>query len=289
MANRKVGDFSVKNKIVLITGGGSGIGLSFVKLCSSKGARVLIGDLKLTSEADEFIKKTGDGSVVFTQCDVADWKALRAMITTSVEKFGEVPDVYCPCAGIFEPPWSNFWDDTEEESGNYKTLRINVDHPVRLTRLAFRALIGAEKKGVVCLVASGAGLNGVYLAALYCSSKHAVVGLAKSLGPADEEEGVKVVCICPGVVKSPLWEVREDERAKMFNYDPKGSASNTADEIATSMVKMVEDSDYPGGTIMARTHEGEDVVFKGTSQPYPDEGGYVNSVLEKERGVAWKG
>lgn len=90
--------------------------------------------------------------------------------------------------GIFEPPWSNFWDDTEEESGNYKTMRINVDHPVRLTRLAFKALLGANKKGVVVLIASGAGLYGVYLAALYCSSKHAVVGLAKSLGPADEEE-----------------------------------------------------------------------------------------------------
>ena len=122
MANRKVGDFPVKGKVVLITGGGSGIGLSFVKLCHSKGARVLIGDLKLTTEADEFIKKTGDGSVAFTQCDVSDWKALRALITTSVEKFGEVPDVYCPCAGIFEPPWSNFWDDGKSFTNLYLFL-----------------------------------------------------------------------------------------------------------------------------------------------------------------------
>lgn len=184
MVDRKVGDFNLKDKIVLVTGGGSGIGLSFVKLCHSKGAKILIGDLKLTSEADDFIKKTGDGSVLFTQCDVSDWKALRRLITTSVEKFGEVPDVYAPVAGIFEPPWSNFWDDSEEDSGSYKTMKINVDHPVRLTRLAVRALVGANKKGVVCLIASAAGLYGVYLAALYCASKHAVVGLAKSLGPA---------------------------------------------------------------------------------------------------------
>jgi len=84
---------------------------------------VLIGDLKLTTEADAFIKKT-KGAVAFTQCDVSDWKALRRLITTSVEVFGEVPDVYCPCAGIFEPPWSNFWDDTEESSGSYKTIQI---------------------------------------------------------------------------------------------------------------------------------------------------------------------
>lgn len=104
MANRKVGKFPVQDKIVLITGGGSGIGLSFVKLCYLKEAKgILIGDLRLTSEADEFIK-TGDGSVVYSQCDVSDWKALRKLITMSVEKFGEVPDIYCPCAGIFEPP-----------------------------------------------------------------------------------------------------------------------------------------------------------------------------------------
>jgi NAD(P)-dependent dehydrogenase (short-subunit alcohol dehydrogenase family) len=290
MANRKVGEFPVKDKIVLITGGGSGIGLSFVKLCHSKGAKgILIGDLKLTSDADDFIKKTGDGSVVFTQCDVSDWKALRKLITTSVEKFGEVPDIFCPCAGIFEPPWSNFWDDTEEESGSYKTMKINVDHPIRLARLAFRALVGADKKGVIALVASEAGLYGVYLAALYCASKHAIVGLAKSLGPADEEEGVKVVCICPGVVKSPLWEVREDDKAKMFQYSEKDSQSNTPDEIAASMVKMIESEDYLGGTIMSRTFEGEDVVFKGGPQTYAAEGNYVGSVLDKERGVMWKG
>jgi NAD(P)-dependent dehydrogenase (short-subunit alcohol dehydrogenase family) len=247
----------------------------------------LIGDLKLTAEADEIIKKTGDGSVAFTQCDVSDWKALRRLITTSIEKFGEVPDIFCPCAGIFEPPWSNFWDDTEEASGTYKTMQINVDHPIRLTRLAFRALLGANKKGVVCLVSSGAGLTGNYLAALYCASKHAVVGLAKSLWQADESEGVKVVCICPGVVKTPLWEVREDTRAKLFNYEQADKASNTPDEIAVSMLKMVEQGSYLGGTVMSRTYQGEDVVFKGGPQLYAFGTEYVSSVLDKERGTGW--
>jgi NAD(P)-dependent dehydrogenase (short-subunit alcohol dehydrogenase family) len=247
---------------------------------------VLIGDLKLTTEADEFIKQTG-GSVSFTQCDVSDWKALRRLITTSVEVFGEVPDVYCPCAGIFEPPWSNFWDDTEESSGSYKTIQINVDHPIRLTRLAFRALVGANKKGVVCLIASMAGLNGFYIAALYCASKHAVVGLAKSLGQADESEGVKVVCMCPGMVTTPLWEVREDTKAEMFQYEETREASNTPDEIATSMLKMVEDGSYLGGTVMSRTISGEDVVFKGGPQAQVVGSEYVNSVLDKERGTGW--
>ena len=195
-----VGPFPISGKIVLVTGGGSGIGLAFVRLCASKGAKVLIGDLKLTKEAEALV--SSNNAVKFTKCDVTNWSDLKALIATSVKEFGQVPDIYVPCAGIFEPPWSNFWDDAEgaddNARGSYATMRINVDHPIKLSRIAMKALLGAEKKGVACLVASGAGLGGFYLASLYCASKHAVVGFAKSMGTADAEEGFKVVCICPG-------------------------------------------------------------------------------------------
>jgi hypothetical protein len=61
-------------------------------------------------------------------------------------------------------------------------MEINVNHPIKMTRLAVKALVGADEKGVVCLVASGAGLSGFYPTALYCASKAAAVGFAKSMG-----------------------------------------------------------------------------------------------------------
>ncbi len=61
-----------------------------------------------------------------------------------------------------------------------------------------RALLGKNKKGVVLIIASVAGLVGIYSSALYCATKHAIVGFVKSLADADPVEGVKVVCICPG-------------------------------------------------------------------------------------------
>jgi len=196
-----VPDFPVEGKIVVVTGGGSGIGFAFAHVCHQKGARVLIGDLKMVKEVEDYVSSKAD--IAFEHCDVSAWSSLKNLITTSVRRFGDVPDVYVPCAGIFEPPWSNFWDDGEAEA--YKTIQINVNHPIKFTRLAMKALAGAEKQGVICLVASTAGIRGNYLASLYAASKHAIVGFAKSMGEADTEEGVKVVCVLPGMVRSPLW------------------------------------------------------------------------------------
>lgn len=72
-------------------------------------------------------------------------------------------------AGIFEPKWSSFLYDTEDEF--YMQMRVNAEHPLKLTRIAMRSLLGANKPGVVCLISSGAGLTGIYSAALYCATK----------------------------------------------------------------------------------------------------------------------
>ena len=63
-----------------------------------------------------------------------------------------MPDFYGICAGLFEPPFSNFWDDTE--SDGYKQVEVNVSHPIKLTRLAIRKSLGREKRASVCIIVS---------------------------------------------------------------------------------------------------------------------------------------
>lgn len=92
--------------------------------------------------------------------------------------------------------WSSFWED--KETTDYACIDINVNHPIKLTRLAIRALLGKDKKGVVCLVSSIAGINASIRSPLYCASKHAIWGFVKSMTMLDQLEGVKVTSICPG-------------------------------------------------------------------------------------------
>lgn len=281
---RCVGDFSAANKILLVTGGGSGIGLSYAKQFHAKGGRVIIGDLKLTAEAASFVDSAQpSGSVIFRPCDVLKWSDLHALVSASVTAWDEVPDVYCASAGVFEPPTSNFWYDTETDG--YTSMRINAEHPLKLTRIALRALVGAEKMGVVVLVASLAGISDVYESPLYASSKHAVVGFAKSMGHADSAEGIKVVCVCPGMVDTPIWHDRGDTKADKYGYTDGSTPRNTSDEVAQSMLRLTEEGKYQGGTIMTIMPGQETVIHEGGPSPYALD--LPREVLAKERGKKW--
>lgn len=79
-------------------------------------------------------------------------------------------------------------------------MDINVTHPIKFTRMAMRALLGHKKEGVVLLISSIAGLDGVYSKPLYAAAKHAIVGFVRSMSVAEQQFGIKVVGICPGYV-----------------------------------------------------------------------------------------
>lgn len=289
-----VGDLPIKSKIVLITGGGSGIGFAFSQLCHGKGAKVLIGDLKLTPDAQKYVDAASHDEIHFEHCDVTSRKSLHNLITVSLHKFGDVPDIYAPVAGVLDPSWSNFWDDTEGD--DYKTVAINITHPIKLTRIAMRALLSANKKGVVCLVASTAGIRGNYWWALYASTKHAIVGFTKSLAQADPDEGVRVVCVLPGTVKSNLWEDRDDDVMTDSRYSERKLMS--PETIAEVMARMVENGEeFSGGTCLLKTITEERVVEEGwvkqkgaydpSPRPEPDLR-HLRGILEGERGRKWE-
>ena len=180
---------------------------------------------------------------------MSNWKDLEKLPSEVETAFGKgsVADVWIAGAGVFEPNVSSFFLDKEEES--YKAFRINAEHPIKLTRIAMRSCLKANKAGVVLVVASGAGVNGFYGAPLYCATKHAVVGFTKSMAPADEDENIKVVAVCPGIVATPLWTGDDaKEVAKQYTYSDKMAI--TAEEVARAMKDLIEQGKYSGGSLL---------------------------------------
>lgn len=98
--------------------------------------------------------------------------------------------------------WSNFWDDTEVDG--YKQVDINVNHPMKLSRIAIKSLVRKRKPGVVLVVSSLAGYQGTFSSPLYCATKHACVGFVRSMAELDRIENIKFALIAPGYVSTSI-------------------------------------------------------------------------------------
>ncbi|KAK5110813.1 hypothetical protein LTR62_005524 [Meristemomyces frigidus] len=277
-----------------------GINLAFVGQAHKAGARVLIADLQLTPEAEQLVK-TSSGKIAFTQCDVSNWSNLKSLPSEVTKAFGPdaVADIWIAGAGVFEPKWSSWLGDTEE--AHYKQISINTEHPMKLTRIAMRSCLGANKPGVCLIVASGAGITGAYGCPVYCASKHACVGFTKSMAQADRDEGFKVVCILPGMVSTPLWTGQEAQDVhKQFSFTE--NVCITAEEVAEGMMEMVTQGKYGGGSLMEIRKGDLRNVLESREAYRVDEGSSpemkawvdecyrpIREVFKKERGVKKSG
>lgn len=94
----------MSGKIAVVTGAGSGINLAFAKLSEQRGAKIVIADLKLTDDAEDFVKGSETkGTVISVHCDVTKRADLENLVQESEKQFGDVPDVWIAGAGVFEP------------------------------------------------------------------------------------------------------------------------------------------------------------------------------------------
>lgn len=128
-----------------------GIGLSVTKQAYELGAKILVADLKTTSDFDAFA--AGKSNILYVQADVSHWPDFAKIFDACEKKWNDVPDAYGICAGLFDPPFSNFWQDPEQEEG-YKQVDVNVNHPIKLTRLALRKSLQRRKRASVCIIVS---------------------------------------------------------------------------------------------------------------------------------------
>ncbi|ORY17262.1 hypothetical protein BCR34DRAFT_51119 [Clohesyomyces aquaticus] len=247
-------DIPLKDKIILITGGASGIGLSLTKQSHTLGAKIVVADLRATDDFTSFA--ASKPNILFVQSDVTKWSDFNKIFAACEQKWNDVPDAYGICAGLFEPPFSSFWGDAEEDTeGGYKQVAVNVDHPVKLTRMAMKKSLGRGKRASVCIIASIAGLSGNIAAPLYCATKHAVVGFVKSLKDTEQFTGVKVTTICPGLVNTPLFT---PDKVSQFSFQEQAALS--PDDVAKNMLELLQEKKYKCGTVLEISLAGTRVV-----------------------------
>jgi glucose 1-dehydrogenase len=204
-------------RVALVTGAASGNGRAIALRYAREGAAVVCADLRPEPLADGFddavptheaIAAAG-GRAVFAVCDVADGAQVEAAVATAVERFGAL-DVAVANAGISLA----INDLPEERFEDYsRTVAVN-QHGVWWTcRAAAQAMIAAGRGGRIVTMASIGGLVGIESGVDYNMTKHAVVGLTRTLALQLAKHSITVNAICPGYVRTsmnrPIWDTPE--------------------------------------------------------------------------------
>lgn len=125
--------------------------MNVTKQAHELGSRIVVADIRTTLDFDTFA--TGKENIVYVQADVTRWSDFDKIFKICEEKWDDVPDAYAICAGLFDPPFSNFWQDPEKDEG-YISVDVNVNHPIKLTRLAIRKSLEKGKRTSVCIIVS---------------------------------------------------------------------------------------------------------------------------------------
>jgi NAD(P)-dependent dehydrogenase (short-subunit alcohol dehydrogenase family) len=187
----------LKDRVVVVTGGASGIGEACARRYAAEGARVVIGDIDAVG-AETVARDIGG---VATRCDHTDVTQCRALVELALDRFGAL-DALHNNAGS---GWTGRFDAMPPEQAR-RLLDVLVMGPILMTQAALPALrrstvpVGAS----VLFTASGLGLHGRPMIAAYAAAKHAVVGLMRSLALELGPEGIRVNAVCPGIVDTPL-------------------------------------------------------------------------------------
>lgn len=224
----------IANRIAVITGGGSGIGRATAELFAQEGAKVVIGDLP--NSEGEAVAKAIDG--LFVPTDVGDPRAVEKLVKTACDKHGGLDIMFNNAGiGIVEPLLA------ASEETYAKTLRVDLDGVY--WGLKFAGLVMVEQgKGAIVNTASVAGIRGSEGLSAYNAAKHGVVGLTRNAALEFAPAGVRVNCICPGVIDTPLvaraFGTSEAIRETMHRFHPLGRMGKPS-EIARCVLFLASD------------------------------------------------
>lgn len=191
---------TLENKVSVITGAGSGMGLAMAKLFAKEGSKVIVSDLNEATINETVKAITSDGGVAFgIKCNVANENEVKLLIETTLKTYGGI-DILVNNAGILDDfmPVENASTDLWN-----KVMNVNVNGPFYACHYAIPHML-KQGKGVIINIASVGGLHGARAGVAYTTSKHAVVGLTKNIGFMYAKKGIRCNTIAPGGVATNI-------------------------------------------------------------------------------------
>lgn len=238
----------LENKVALVTGGTSGIGEACVKIFLENGAKVVFCG-RNEEKGNEVCKRMidilgADICVKYIKCDVSIEEEVKNLIDETVKTYGTI-DILFNNSGVMLP-------SMEVERMPFEdwktTFDININGMFLVTKYAKPYLL--DSKGVILNNASIAGLQ--YYAAgrsyAYSASKAAVIQFSHQMAKNYGEEGIRVNCICPGIILTPILHGRDPKIYE--DRIPLGRVGTPEDVAKVALFLVCDDSAYLTGEVI---------------------------------------
>jgi NAD(P)-dependent dehydrogenase (short-subunit alcohol dehydrogenase family) len=241
--------FSLENKVVMITGAAGGLGRELVRAVIDAGAKVILVDLN-QSALEALIKQENipaDKHLLHI-CNVIDKSAIEKLIHAAHAKFGRI-DVLINSAGILGPDVLMFdiqesdWDDV---------LSVNLKGTWLMSTEIARYMVKHTIHGNIINISSGLGYRSQYKRVAYATSKAGVEHMTRNMAMELVKHNIRVNCLAPGWMNTPMVEklLNGPQGKKIRQTIPMGRAAEATELTGALLLLASEASSYMTGNIL---------------------------------------
>ncbi|MEZ4217849.1 MAG: SDR family NAD(P)-dependent oxidoreductase [Myxococcota bacterium] len=221
------------DKVVVVTGASSGIGAATARRLAREGAKLVLGDVEVGG-GERVAAETG---ARFRRTDVTDEAQVARLVEAAVDAHGRL-DVLVNNAGIMG---AGTLPDLDADTW-HRVIAIDLDSVFYGCRAALPHLRAAGG-GAIVNTASISGIGGDYALPAYNAAKAGVVNLTRALAIEHADQGIRVNCVCPGPIDTPMTDVAKAIDAVMDEYAKAIPMARfgTADEVASAIAFLASD------------------------------------------------